>query len=242
MGLIRREALADKQMFSFARFEDQARELIARAEARAKRIVDESEGHIREVTEAHKHEGYEAGLTEGRQAGFEQARADGRQVAIEEAKTELLQLTQALNQTLAEFECQRRSLLGLAETGLIELAMAIARRVCKIAVNSSTEPVRANLRALLGMVKHQHDLEIHLHPAEHELLPIELPEFADAAAGLGHVELVADPNVPRGGCLLQTRDGTIDASIEGQLDRVAEILCEGLTSPTPPAADDEVTP
>lgn len=224
MGVIRKESSAAAKSFSFTDLERQGRELLARAEMRAQQMIRDAQAQIRATAEARQQAGYEQGLAEGRQAGLAQIREEAREAAHQAAREELAHLLGALGNGLEEFERQRRSLLALAESGLIELAVAIARRVCKMCAAASPDAARANARALLELVQHQGDLELHVHPDEHELLGDVAGEFAAATAHLGHVTLVPDPAVARGGCVLQTKDGAIDATIDGQIERVAAAI------------------
>lgn len=225
MGVIKHEQRSHTPAFSFADVERQAREIVARAKARAHQIVSESEGHIRQVTEANKREGYEAGLREGRAAGFEKARQEARETAVKAAEAELKQLIDALTRGLRDFEQRKHALLAGVESYWIKLALAVAQRVCKTLAEHSGAAVCANARALLEMVKHQGDVELHVNPAERELVDIETPTLAEHVRGLEHVTIVADPGVERGGCLLKTKEGVIDARITTQLERITAALC-----------------
>jgi flagellar assembly protein FliH len=227
--VIRREFAGGKEAFSFADLESQARRIIEAARAHAQKIVDESESHIRQVTEDHKEQGYKAGYAEGEKAGFEQARQDAREEARQDARAELDQLIAALTISLEDFEQQKRALIALAESGLIELAVSIARRVCKVSV-PSVDAVTANMAALLELVQHHHDVEFRLNPEDHTLVELDASEFAKLVQDLSHFKLVADENVARGGCVLRTAEGEMNAELDGQLDRIAALLC-------PPDAD-----
>lgn len=242
-GVIRRESISTAPAFSFCDVERQAGEILARARAEAERLSAEArqrtsaaEAEARERLEARAREGYEKGLVEGRQAGLEQIRKEARQAAVQGAKDELVRLTRALATGLAEYERNRRSLTALAESGLIELAVAIARRVCKTLASSSADAARANARALLELVKHHEDLELHVHPDDCELLRDVAGELTQQVAQLEHVSVLADRTVERGGCVLRTRDGTIDASIGSQIDRIAKAICGHDTAQGGPAA------
>lgn len=227
--------MATTGAFSFRDVEREVAEMRTRARAEAERLLADAEQRAQQVAETRQRDAYQKGLAEGRQAGIEIVQKEARQAAVEAARTELARLTSALGAGLAEYERSRRSLLALAESGLIELAVAIARRVCKIQIEASAEPVRANARALLELVQHHEDLELHLNPADAELLADVATEFARRTAELGRVTIKTDVTVARGGCRLQTRAGTIDASITGQLDRIAEAIC-GSGSNTGPAS------
>ena len=233
MGVIKQERMSHVPAFSFADVERQAHDIIAHAKAHAHKIVSESEGHIREVTEQHRRQGYEVGFKEGRVAGFKKAREEARETAVQAAEAELKQLIDALTQGLREYEQRKHTLLAGVESHWINLALAVARRVCKHTAEHSPEAVRANARALLAMVRHHGDIELHVNPVEHELVDIETPALAEHVRGLDHITIVGDADVERGGCVLKTSEGEIDARITTQLERIAAVLCPSAESDDP---------
>lgn len=236
-SIIRRENTPAPGAFSFADLERQGREIIARAEAEAHRLRAQAERQTQVELDARRRAAHERGLAEGRAAGLAQIRAEAREAALAQAGTALADLTRSLQSALAEYDRRRHALLAQAEAGLVNLAMAIARRVCRLQVRSSPEPARAAARALLELVAHRDDLELRVNPAEHDALRDVAAEFAQAADGLTHVRVVADPHVVAGGCVLRTRDGIIDADVERQLDRVAAAICgRDADEPDPPGA------
>lgn len=233
-GVLRREQFCSKPAFSFQDVEREARAVLERAEARAREIMAAAEQQARRRAAQIEAEAGRRGLEEGRREGIAQVRREAAQRALQEARQELNQLGEALRNSLAAFDAEKRHLLACAERGLIELALAITRRVCKHELGASSQTALANARAVLKLAEHEHDLRLHLHPADCEALRQTLPELAAATGSLTHVELVADSAVPRGGCILRGRDGTIDARLERQLDRVAEALLGVATDETNP--------
>jgi flagellar assembly protein FliH len=218
--------------------EREARRMQDRADAEARQIVQQAQAHARQLAEQAGRDGYQTGLAEGRQTGLRQIRAEAHETVLRETRERLDQLLKALTAGLAEFERSKRRLLGLAEAGLIELAAAIARRVCKLAVQGSADAARANARYLLDAVQHTGDLELRVNPAEYESLRGVAAEVLQHAERLEHVEVLADEAVERGGCVLSTRDGQIDASIETQLQRIAEAILDVVErEPAQPSAD-----
>ncbi len=223
-GVLRREKFVSRSAFSFEDLEGKARAVLDQARQQAQQIVARAEEEGRRRAAELEKEAYPRGLEEGRRQGFEQTRAEAAEAALQEARQDLAQLAQALAGGLEAFEGSRHRLLATAECGLLDVALAIARRVCKHDVGASSAAARANARALLEMVKHEDDLKLHLNPAEYDRLHQAVPELVASTDRLAHVGVVADPAVERGGCVLHTRDGTIDASLETQLERVATAL------------------
>ncbi len=229
-GVLRREKFSSRPAFSFQDLEGKARSILDEARAQARRIVAEAEEEGRRRAARLEQEAAPRGREEGRRQAFEQAREEAAKTAMEETRQDYVHLGEALRAGLEAFEENKRRLLATAECGLLELALAIARRVCKHDVGTSSEAARANAAALLEMVEHESDLELHLDPADCETLRSAVSELAASTERLAHVELVADPAVTRGGCRLQTRNGTIDASLETQLDQIAAALVKQTTS------------
>jgi flagellar assembly protein FliH len=228
-SVVRRENLPPMPAFSFSDVEREATELIARATAKAEALLAEARRQIADArsravaqAEADRQAVHDEAARQGRAAAFQEARA----TAVAGAADELRRLTQALASAVTEYERNKHGLLAVAETGLLELAVAIARRVCKTLGTQGPAPAVANARTLLKLVQHQADVEVCFHPADYELVKA-LPDAPQATA-TQHVQLVADPGVERGGCVLRTVNGTIDATLETQLDRIAAEICAGL--------------
>ncbi|MBU0639929.1 MAG: hypothetical protein KKB50_13755 [Planctomycetes bacterium] len=224
-GVIRQEEGSSAAIFSFQDLEEQARAVLRRAEQQAQQIVAQADIRAQQVVEQRGQEARQRGLEEGRNAGLAQIQAEARQTVFAEQRERLSELASALTAGLSEFDQKKCRLIALAEAEMIELALAIARRVCKLHVADSSEAARANARHLLELVCHDEDIELHVHPAEHEALRDVATEFLENVERMGHVEVVADPAIARGGCRLVSRAGAIDASLESQLQRVAAAIC-----------------
>jgi flagellar assembly protein FliH len=230
-GVIGRQNFCSGQPFSFADLEGQARAVLARADEQAQQILRQAQADGRQQAEQAAQQAHATGLEEGRREGQRQIRIEARAAIVEEERERVGRLVQALTTGLAEFERNKRRLIGVAEAGLIELALAIARRVCKLLVEGSPEAARANARHVLKAVEHDGDLELRVNPADHDTLREVAGEVLRCGAELEHVQVTADAAVERGGCILSTPDGQIDASIETQLQRVAEAILEGVQPP-----------
>lgn len=238
-AVIRRESGAAAAAFSFEDVEQRARAIVAEAEARARGILQAAEQQARAHVESRRRAGYAEGHAQGRAEGRAQVQAEARAAAVAAAQAEVAHVVRALSAALTQLDQQKRALLAAAEAGLIELAVAIARRVCKVLVDGSAAPARANARALLESVAHHADVELCLHPDDCARLGEVAAELAAGVAALPHVSIRPDPAVARGGCVLRTRDGEIDAAIEGQLDRIAAALGAGRAAEPVPAAPAE---
>ncbi len=225
-GILRPENYRSRPAFSFADFESQARSQLDQAREQARQIVTQARKLAEQRARQIEQQAHQRGLEEGRREGLEQIRREAAEQARQEARQRYAQLAESLQCALREFDQSKRRLLALAESGLIELALAIARRVCKLQAGRDSQTARANVRAALELARHENDLEVLLSPEDYQCLSETFPQLLAEVGLRENVRLLADPAVAPGGCVLRSRSGTIDAQIETQLDRIARALLE----------------
>ncbi|MBN2445922.1 MAG: hypothetical protein JXO22_04315 [Phycisphaerae bacterium] len=231
-GVIKRERYTTGSAFSFRDLEADAECIITKARADADEILRVARENAKaEIVRQAKQEMAE-GRAAGRAAGLTEIKREAQERILGETRAEVTAAVQSLVAGLQEFEQCKRRLLAQAEIGLVDLAMAIARRVCKSLGEASNDVAVANARHLLETVGPQSDLELHVHPDEHGALTKWAAEFVAACDELEHVSVVADASVARGGCVLRGRQVVIDATLDTQLDRIAATICSHETSDT----------
>lgn len=226
-GVIRRDVPLQTRVLSLESIERRAAEIVQSAERRAAELAQERKRVAETESQAERQRGFEQGLEEGRAAGQEEMRAAAAAAATElrrEAQQNLDHLIGALSAAIEQIEVERRRLLAEAESGLLDVALSIGRRVCGIAVRNSPAPALSVARELLERVRHSVDVELHVNPEEHDSLQAAASEMLAAAARSTHVAIVADPQVSRGGARFVSSEGTMDGTIETQLQRIAEAL------------------
>ena len=226
-GVLRRENLTSAPAFSFADVEAKAAQILRDANDQAQRLLADASATARQRAQQIEQEAKAEGFKKGCQDGQQEALVQGRQVAIDEARQSLNQLGQSIGTAIARFEEAKRRLVAQAETGVIKLAIEIARRVCKHDAGQSSAAAIDNARHLLEMVKHEADLELCLNPADAITLREVLPDVLAAAGHGSHADIIEDAAVPRGGVQLRSRSGSVDATLETQLERVAAALLPG---------------
>ena len=232
--VIRREVFMSAKPYSLRDVKSQADGMIEQAREQAEAILREAREQTDRLFEKRKAEGHRKGFDEGRAAGLDSLDQQIRRDASEAAHGKMDKLTGALAEALTAFDAQKRRMLAAAESGLIELACAIARRVCKAVPDISLEAARANVRTVLEMAKHEHDVRLHVHSADLEGLREYAADLCGQIDRLEHIELVGDDAVSRGGCVLHGKAGSIDASIDTQLQHVADSLLHAPASAEAP--------
>jgi flagellar biosynthesis/type III secretory pathway protein FliH len=244
-GVIRRDTPLQTRVLSLGSIEQRAAEIMRAAELRSADLAKESRLAAEAAFEAERKRGYQQGLEEGRAGGAEEMRIAAAAAASQlrqEAKQDLDLLIGTLRTAIGQIESERRRLLAEAESGLLDVALSIGRRVCGIAVRDNPAPALALARELLHGLRNRVDVELRVNPAEHDSLEAAANELLAAAGRSQHVAIIADPEVTRGGARLVSREGSIDATIETQLERIAQTLMCGpgdMSSRSPVSPQDE---
>jgi flagellar assembly protein FliH len=229
MPVIKADSVPAQQAttFSMKDIENYAKSLIHRARQQAEMLLTEAQQQGEEIRKQQAEEGRQEGFAQGLQQGIEAGRKQGHQQALNENKQKLADLTAALTEVLGQVEAQRQMLEAEAVTDVIELAISIARRVTKRQAEIDPGVLAANLDEAMKLVTSQSDLRIAIHPYQRKTLQSELPKLQLQWPSLQHVELIDDASVGVGGCRVYTRQGMVDADLDGQLDRVVADLLPG---------------
>jgi flagellar assembly protein FliH len=102
------------------------------------------------------------------------------------------------------------------------LALAVARKIVGRDVSLGPDVVTRIIRQALGQVEHAGRITIKLNPADLELLADIKPQLLSGLPEAGRAAFQADEGIDRGGCLIETDGGEVDARIERQFQVVEE--------------------
>lgn len=130
----------------------------------------------------------------------------------------------ALRAAVAEVNDSKRLWLANWERQAVDLATAIADRVCRMEMRKRPEITIGLVREALELAAGAGAIRVHLNPEDHAALSNQVRKLTDELAPLAPAEVVADPAISPGGCRVETSKGAIDQQVEAQLARIAEEL------------------
>ena len=103
-----------------------------------------------------------------------------------------------------------------AEADLLKLAIAIARRVLHRELTLDPESIEGLIRVALEKLESRELCRVRVHPDQEPAIRT----LAGAFLSSQQVELIPDPSLQCGDVLFETAHGTLDASIEAQLQEI----------------------
>lgn len=158
-------------------------------------------------------------IVAGAREEAEAIRSSARERGREEGKA-------AAASTLVVAAAARDRLLASVEGEVVGLAIAVARRV--VGELAAREPAIAveSARRALAAARGRPGVLLRVHPADAGAVRAARPAL-DGGVAAG-VALVEDPEIARGGAVVETADGTVvDARVELQLAALGRVLAEG---------------
>ncbi len=156
---------------------------------------------------------------ESYEKGFEQGRKDG----LELEKKQIQEQRRQMEALFAELRDLKPSLLREAEQEAVTLGSRIAKRIIGEEIRTDPSVIQRTVRAALDFAADRSRLSITVHPEDMEEIRRVLPELASMAQG-GRFQVTEDETVDRGGCLLETGFGRINATISEQLSVIDKVI------------------
>jgi flagellar assembly protein FliH len=160
---------------------------------------------IREQAHA---DGYAEGLADGHRAGLAQTTAAA--LAMGEALRELHEL--------------RGQMADELERDAVELALALADKIVAGALDAKPERVIDVVRGALRRLADRRQIVVLVDPEDLEVVSGAVGELRAQAGGVELCDVQADRRVGRGGAVVRTAEGEIDATVETQLQRARELM------------------
>ncbi len=157
---------------------------------------------------------------EARAAGLREGEAAGRSRAAAEVQPVIERLTR----TLADLAGARAQLRREAESEMLQLAVAIARRVLRRELAVDPEALHGLVLGALEKLEAQEIARVRLHPS-HTAAVSALLRQENAR---GTVEVVSDAALEPGAAIFETARGNLDASVETQLREIERGLADCL--------------
>lgn len=158
----------------------------------------------------------------------EDARLQGREQGLaaghDEARVEVQTCVEVLSEAIAGVQQLREEVSGAVEREAIELALALAEKIVGGALEAKPELVVEVLAGALRRVSGQRGITVLLNPADYEHVRAALERLQAQAGAVELRDLQPDQRVAAGSVVVRTSDGEVDARVETQLERAAEVI------------------
>jgi flagellar assembly protein FliH len=155
---------------------------------------------------------------------YDKGIAAGKAECEAQEKIRLAKAAAELDALLAGIEKDRQRLHDRYEDDILTLIKAMVDRVLFHEVTVNPKSIEVCLKMALAYVVENSSVTIRLHGQDLERLKQAAMERPEILTGYKKVELIEDPCVSLGGCILDTGFGEIDASLDSRRDKVCAAI------------------
>lgn len=200
---------------------DQAQVIKADAEKEAQDIVNKAQAEAQEIiAKAHSEENeihdsaYRKGYDEGQKSGYN----DGQ--------SELNRLIERVHKIVESVMNRREEILRDTEQQIVDLVILMTRKIVKIISENQKGVVLSNVLSALKKVKTRCSVIIRVNIEDLKLTSEHTGEFIKRVEAVQGITVIEDSSVDKGGCVVETDFGAIDARIASQLGELENKILE----------------
>ena len=187
-----------------------ASEVVANAHAEADRIVAAARAEEEKI----RSEAHETAYKEG----YDQGYANGQE--------EVNRLIERIHRMIEGIMVRREQILKETEQQIVELVILITRKVVKVIADTQKTTIINNILAALKKVKARGKVTLRVNIEDLKLASVNAGEFIKRVENVEGIEVIEDSTVDRGGCIVETDFGAIDARIASQLGELESKILE----------------
>jgi flagellar assembly protein FliH len=159
---------------------------------------------------------------------YERGEQEGRRVAEEEFKEALARLreeeAQRIGSVLSSITTQMQEMQKTIERDAYRFALAVAERVVKHEVTLHDDAVIAQIREAIQRVVGVESIKLRVHPADEDIVRAHRNTLLASLGTVHEVVIDADEGMERGGCIIDSASGNIDARISTQMKQIDAAL------------------
>jgi flagellar assembly protein FliH len=149
----------------------------------------------------------------------------GKQQGLQEARTELQPVLDRLNASVTQVLGMRSDLRRRAERDAVQLALMIAKRVLHRQLSVDESALTAIAHIAFERLTRSESWRVTVHPQFAAAVTSALP-----GSHAARVHIDPDPDCALGTLIIHSAEGTIDASVDAQLEEISRGLTDRLAN------------
>ena len=200
---------------------DQAQVIKADAEKEAQDIVNKAQAEAQEIiSKAHSEE------NEIRDSAYRKGYDEGQKSGYNDGQSELNRLIERVHKIVESVMNRREEILRDTEQQIVDLVILMTRKIVKIISENQKGVVLSNVLSALKKVKTRCSVIIRVNIEDLKLTSEHTGEFIKRVEAVQGITVIEDSSVDKGGCVVETDFGAIDARIASQLGELENKILE----------------
>jgi len=177
-----------------------------------KDAIDKAKSQVTRIKEEAHKEGFDAGFIEGLKA------------AETAAKTDFDPFLKTLEETIHQLSWFRKEMYSKVEREMIEMVIHLTKKIIHFELSTREDAVQEMIRLGVQSVLDKESMVIKINPEDKGYAESFRPELHHMFGEIKNITFEAHSGIQRGGCLIETNFGTVDARLEKLNDQLERIL------------------
>ena len=199
----------------------QAELILKQAREEAEQFVEQARAEVQQELD-----GIRAGA---RDEGYREGYAQGTAKAMEDAIRDREAAAERMEKDVAEFlekaSLAREEMLGQTREEMLDLCIAIAEKVVRVSLRSSSEVIVRMIQTATERMKRQEWVHIYIPGCDARGVAQISPALTTTLGGLSqHIKVIPMGDEEDGTCIVETPEEIIDASVSTQMSNIRDIL------------------
>jgi len=178
---------------------------------------------LQEELNAHRMTQYQI-LEEEKEKTLKKAYESGYQQGLEKAKLEQVEKTGEFLSAINEMAIEKRKIFENAEPELMKLSIAIAEKVIQTQIEKQPSVFRHILEEALQKVTDKDYVLIKVNPKDLAFVKSYKEVYQKELSDFKRLDLQEDSAINKGGCIIETKLGFIDSSINTKIELITQAL------------------
>lgn len=211
-------------VFNLNDFDYEGKAIIDSAKRQAEEMLNATRNDIQQKKAEAEKKGYQDGHQKGHKEGFEKGFREGEKSATSEIEKKTAYLKTNLLNILNYLETNKSDLLQKAEADLIRLSIEISKKITRAKFENEPELIKETIIHAVKFTSQKNDINIFLNPSDRLIIETFLPELRTRFEELDKISLTDNPKIERGGCIISSKAGLVDQTLESQFQKITQQL------------------
>jgi len=165
-------------------------------------------------------------IAEAEKKAYAKGFADGQTSAVQAEEVKLTAVLNDFQSVFSDFEKIKIDNCKHAEVNAVKIAMAIAKKIVLGEVSVNEDMVIKIVNQVMGKITGDEQVKIKIHPDDFQVIKMHETGNAELILNRKSILFEEDSGITRGGCVVETDSGNIDARLESQLLIIEEAFLD----------------
>ncbi len=174
--------------------------------------------------EEHAKKALQESYIKGKQEGFKAGEKQGRESASAEYEKSLDQVQKQVASFLEKVQDSKKEVIHNLEHVLLKFSLELSKRIIASEVSTRGDLILSVVKKSLNIIADREKLVIRVSPDDLQTVSGRRDFWSSVTERLENVNIESDERIEKGGCIIESNSGMVDARLGVQMEEMAELV------------------